>query len=160
MSLYIFSVWVHVLLACVWVGGLIYTGAVVIPFSVRQSPAERQRIIRGLARKFRMIGWTSIVLLVTTGLFNATQRYGLESVGQVFGELRHNKDLLPLRHKLELFVVMVILMLIHDITSIRSAKRYDGRDSAPGNRLGSIAAAIATLLAIGILYFSVRLVRG
>jgi uncharacterized membrane protein len=159
MSLYIFSVWMHVLLACVWVGGLIYTGAVVVPFSVRQSPAERQRILRGLARKFRMIGWTSIILLVVSGLFNATQRYGLESAGQIFSALKR-EDLSPLRHKLELFVVMVILMLIHDITSISAAKKYENRDSAPGNTLGSIAAAIATLLAIGILYFSVRIVRG
>src|ERR1051325_11637866 len=84
MSLYILSVWLHVLLACIWVGGMIYTAAVVIPFAVKQSPDERQRIIRGQARKFRMIGWTSVVLLVITGVYNATQRFALDGIGGLF----------------------------------------------------------------------------
>jgi hypothetical protein len=60
-----------------------------------------------------------------------------------------------------LVAVMIALMLFHDITSIRAAKQYDGSpSSAPGNRAGSSAAALATLIAIAILYVSVRLVRG
>jgi hypothetical protein len=63
--------------------------------------------------------------------------------------------------KLMLVIVMIGLMAFHDITSIQAAKRYQGSpDSAPGNRLGSRAAALATLVAILVLYVSVRLVRG
>ena len=158
MSLYILSVWLHVLLACVWVGGLIYTAAVVVPFAVKQGPEERQRILRGLARKFRMIAWSSLVLLVITGFYNATQRYAVDSIGALFDKTRVG---FWLPRKLEFFTLMVLLILFHDITSIRAAKKYEGSSaSAPGNRLGSIAAAIATLLALGVLYFSVRIVRG
>jgi len=155
MIMYILSVWLHVLLACIWVGGMIYTAAIVIPFAVKQSPDERQRIIRGQARKFRMIGWTSVVLLVITGYYNATQRLGVKGIGDLFV-----KDFW-LRRKLEIFVLMVLLILFHDIMSMRAAKQSQGSpDTAPGNRLGSIAAAIATLLALIILYCSVRIVRG
>ena len=158
MTLYIISVWIHVVLACVWVGGLIYTAAVVIPFAVKQAPDERQRIIRGQARKFRMIGWTAIVLLVITGFYNATQRYAVDSIGALFDKQRVG---FWLPRKLEFFTLMVLLMLFHDITSLRAAKKSAGSpDAAPGNRLGSIAAAIATLLALGVLLFSVRIVRG
>jgi hypothetical protein len=60
-----------------------------------------------------------------------------------------------------LVAVMVALMAFHDITSIRAAKEYKGSPAAaPGNRAGSTAAAIATLVAIAVLYVSVRLVRG
>lgn len=157
MTAYILSVWIHVLLACIWVGGLIYTAAVVVPFAVKHPPAERQSILRGLARKFRMIGWTSVVLLVITGFYNATQRYAVEGPGDLFDKTRVS---FWLPRKLELFTLMVLLMLFHDITSVRAAKKYEGSpESAPGNRLGSIAAAIATLLALGVLYCSVRLVR-
>src|SRR5437868_4487938 len=136
MTLYILSVWIHVLLACVWVGGMIYTGAVVVPFAVKQSPDERQRILRGLARKFRMIGWSSVVLLVITGVYNATQRYALDGVGGLFDRTRVG---FWLPRKLEFFVLMVLLVLFHDITSIRAAKQSRApRDAAPGNRLGSI----------------------
>ncbi|HEY9233360.1 MAG TPA: CopD family protein [Blastocatellia bacterium] len=158
MSLYIFSVWIHILLACVWVGGMIYTAAVVIPFAVKHGPDERQRILRGLARKFRIIGWTSVVLLIVTGYYNATQRYALESAAGLFDKTRVG---FWLPRKLEFFVLMVLLVLFHDIMSIRAAKQSGGlRDAAPGNRLGSIAAAIATLLALVVLYCSVRIVRG
>ena len=158
MSLYILSVWLHVLLACIWVGGMIYTAAVLIPFAVKQSPDERQRIIRGQARKFRMIGWTSIVLLAITGVYNATQRFALDGIGGLFDKQRVG---FWLPRKLEFFVLMVLLVLFHDILSMRAAKQSDGpREAAPGNRLGSIAAAIATLLALVVLYCSVRIVRG
>jgi len=58
-------------------------------------------------------------------------------------------------------IVMAGLMAFHDINSIRAAKSYAGSpEGAPGNRMGSRAAALATLVAIVILYVSVRLVRG
>jgi hypothetical protein len=56
---------------------------------------------------------------------------------------------------------MIALMAFHDITSIRAARNYEGsKDAAPGNRAGSMAAAVATLVALAVLYVSVRLVRG
>ena len=161
MSLYILSVWLHVLLACIWVGGMIYTAAVVIPFAVKQAPDERQRIIRGQARKFRMIGWTSVVLLVVTGLVNVTHYYPRGSAGESFGMIFSPGGNFWLRRKLEVFVLMVALVLLHDVLSMRAAKQSAGpRGAAPGNKLGSIAAAVATLLALIVLYCSVRLVRG
>jgi uncharacterized membrane protein len=158
MNLYILSVWLHILLACIWVGGMIYTAAIVIPFAVKQSPDERQRIIRGQARKFRMIGWTSVVLLAITGVYNATQRFALDGIGGLFDKQRVG---FWLPRKLEFFVLMVLLILFHDIVSVRAAKQSKGSPAtAPGNPLGSIAAALATLLALVVLYCSVRIVRG
>jgi hypothetical protein len=60
------------------------------------------------------------------------------------------------------FVFLVIAaMLYHDLTSILAAKQHEGpSDSAPGNRAGTFAAALATFLSIAVLYLSVRLVRG
>jgi hypothetical protein len=60
-----------------------------------------------------------------------------------------------------LVIVMIGLMLYHDLTSINAARQYEGaKDRAPGNRGGSMAAAMATLVALAVLYVSVRLVRG
>jgi len=167
MGLYYFNVWIHILMAAVWVGGLIYTAAVAVPFAISHDAQERQRILRGLGRRFRRIGWVSIVLLVITGIGNLVWRYTPVKLGQIFnGELFDSNKVEPLLAtwlpwKLLLIVVMIALMLFHDITSIRAAKQHAGdRDSAPGSRAGSRAAALATLLAIAVLYVSVRLVRG
>jgi len=39
---YQICVWIHILMAITWVGGLIYTASVVVPLAVRRGPAERQ----------------------------------------------------------------------------------------------------------------------
>lgn len=157
MDLYHLSVWLHILLSCIWVGGMVYTSAVVIPFAVKQPPDEKQRIIRGQARKFRMIGWTSVVLLIITGFYNAYQRYAISNPGEMFNRERVG---VWLPRKLEIFTLMVLLMLFHDITSTRAARKSAGSpDTAPGNKLGSIAAAVALLLSLAVLYCAVRIVR-
>jgi putative copper resistance protein D len=165
--MYFLSVWLHILAASVWVGGLIYTAAVAVPFALTHEVAERQRLLRGLARRFRWIGWGSIAVLFITGLGNLTLRLSPIKLSQVFNGEVFNPEKVErlmaiwLPWKLMLVIVMIGLMVFHDVTSIRAAKRSEGSsDTAPGNRAGSRAAALATLVAILVLYVSVRLVRG
>lgn len=165
--MYFLSVWIHILAAAVWVGGLIYTAAVVVPFALTYEAPERQRLLRGLARRFRWLGWGSMGLLFVTGLGNLTLRLSPIKFSQILNGDLFNPEKVEqliaiwLPWKLMLVIVMIGLMAFHDITSIRAAKRYEGSpDSAPGNRLGSRAAALATLVAILVLYVSVRMVRG
>lgn len=165
--MYRLSVWLHILLAAVWVGGLVYTAAVVVPFAVSHPKDERQRILRGIARRFRWIGWGSIIVLVITGLTNLILRYSPIYPMQLINGEAYDADKVDrviavwLPWKLALVLLMVALMLFHDITSIRASRRHSEMgDAAPGNRAGSMAAALATLLALAVLYVSVRLVRG
>lgn len=165
--MYFLSVWLHILAATVWVGGLIYTAAVAVPFALTHEVSERQRLLRGLARRFRWIGWGSIAALFITGLGNLTLRLSPIKFSQILNGDLFNPEKVEqliaiwLPWKLMLVIAMIGLMAFHDITSIQAAKRYEGsRDAAPGNRMGSRAAALATLLAIAILYVSVRMVRG
>jgi putative copper resistance protein D len=165
--MYFLSVWLHILAAAVWVGGLIYTAAVAVPFALTLEVPERQRILRGLARRFRWIGWGSIAVLFITGLGNLTLRLSPITFSQILNGDLFNPEKVEqliaiwLPWKLMLVIVMIGLMAFHDITSIQAAKRDQGApDTAPGNRMGSRAAALATLVAILVLYASVRLVRG
>jgi copper resistance protein D len=159
--MYKFVVWLHILMATVWVGGLIYTAAVVIPFAVSLGEKERQPVIRGLARRFRRIGWGAIVLLALTGIINIYNRI------DIIKETTHGDSSVAIAAfmkligiKLALVLVMIGLMLYHDITSLRDARRSAESGAATQhNRGGSIAAAIATLLAVAILFVSVLIVR-
>jgi len=166
-ALYYLNVWIHITAAAIWTGGLIYTAAVVVPFALSHEAEERQRILRGTARRFRRIGWTAFAVLLVTGIGNLTLRISPIRLSQIF-----NGDVFDpakverliaiwLPWKLMLVVLMGLLMAYHDVTSMRAAKQHEGSpDRAPGHRAGSMAAAIATLIAIVILYVSVRLVRG
>ncbi len=165
--MYHLNVWLHILLAAIWTGGLVYTAAVVVPFAVQHEKAERQRILRGLARRFRPLAWISVVLLFITGVLNLGLRPVPITPGQLlrgdaFDAREVGQDIATwLPWKLVLVFIMIALMAFHDITSIRAARRFEGsQDSAPGNRAGSMAAAVATLVALAVLYVSVRLVRG
>jgi uncharacterized membrane protein len=165
--MYFLNVWIHIVAAAVWTGGLIYTAAVVVPFALSHPIEERQRILRGLARRFRWIGWGSLGVLLLTGIGNLVLRLTPIRLSQILNGDLFNPDKVErliaiwLPWKLMLVVVMIGLMAFHDITSIRAAKSYpESPERAPGNRMGSRAAALATLVAILILYVSVRLVRG
>ncbi|MCI0489546.1 MAG: CopD family protein [Blastocatellia bacterium] len=154
-------------MAAIWVGGLIYTAAVAVPFAVSHEAEERQRILRGLGRRFRRIAWVAMAVLIITGLGNLLLRYSPIRISQLFNGEAFDPNKVDgfiavwLPWKLMLVVVMIVLMLYHDITSIQAAKRHEGsRESAPGRRSGTMAAALATLLAIAIVYVSVRMVRG
>jgi uncharacterized membrane protein len=165
--MYQLNVWIHVLMATVWTGGLIYTSAIVIPFALTKQGEERQQIIRGLARRFRKIGWASIVVLILTGLGNLMLRpspikFAQLVSGEAFDATKVDGFIAKwLAWKILFVVVMIALMLYHDISSLAAAKQHEGKaGNPPHNRAGSIAAALATLLAAIILYVSVRLVRG
>jgi len=145
----------------------VYTAAVAVPFAVTHEAAERQRILRGLGRRFRWIGWSSIVILFVTGLGNLILRLSPIHLRQLFNGEAFDANKVDgfiavwLPWKLALVVIMIALMAFHDVTSIRAARRHEGSaDTAPGSRAGSMAAAWATLIAIAVLYVSVRLVRG
>ena len=63
--------------------------------------------------------------------------------------------------KLIVVFLMIALMLYHYISSLAATRQHQGKPgNPPHHRAGSIAAALATLLAIVVLYLSVRLVRG
>lgn len=164
--MYQLNVWIHVLMAAVWVGGLIYTAAVAVPYAVSRGRGEQQTILRGLARRFRWIGWGSIVVMILTGLGNLVLRYSPIKLIQLFNGEAFNPRMVDgfiaiwLPWKLMLVALMIVLMIFHDVTSLQAARRSGSPESAPGNRAGSIAAGLATLVAIAVLYVSVRLVRG
>ena len=165
--MYFLNVWLHILAAAVWTGGLIYTAAVAVPFALTHPVEERQRILRGLGRRFRWIGWGSIGVLIITGIGNLALRVTPIKFSQMLNGDVFNPDKVErliaiwLPWKLMLVIVMIGLIAFHDITSIQAAKRHEASpDSAPGSRAGSRAAALATLVAILVLYVSVRLVRG
>ena len=165
--MYQINVWIHVLMASVWVGGLLYTAVIVVPFTVGRAPEERQQILRGLARRFRWMGWSALAVAVLTGLGNLSLRLSPIRLAQLInGEaFDPNKAAASiavwLPWKLFLVVSMILLMLLHDLMSLRASRFHqDPSSSDTRSRIGTAAAGIATLVALAVLYVSVRLVSG
>ena len=70
--------WLHVVSAVVWVGGLAYQSHVVLPLARRGEAAT----FAETARRARPVTWTAIGVVVLTGFYNITQLGPVERVMQ------------------------------------------------------------------------------
>ena len=71
------SVWLHLVAMAVWIGGLAYQSHVVLPHARR---AGDPRVFGDIARRGRPAVWSSVCLVVLTGLYNVTRLGPLERV--------------------------------------------------------------------------------
>ncbi len=71
MSFRIFILWLHLLGAVIWIGGLLFQLFVVHPGLTRAtSVRERLRIGLSLEGRFRTVMWPAVGLVLLTGLYN------------------------------------------------------------------------------------------
>jgi len=114
MTLYILSVWLHIVAATVWIGGMLFLVLVLIP-------ALRGLGNRGLAAtlvhhvgvRFRSVGWLSLLLLVMTGLINLVKR-GIGWTALTSPELWRSEFGHILGIKLSLVALTFLLSAVHD----------------------------------------------
>jgi uncharacterized membrane protein len=164
--MYQLSVYIHILSAMVWVGGMFFVALVAVPVARRLPPSERGALLTALGVKFRNVGWVAIGLLVITGITNASFRgVTLETIGngQIF--------LSPFGHLLTTKVVLVAVMIaisaIHDFVigpaSTRATQRSTEATLGEVERLrrqASWLARLNALLALVVVGLGVLLVRG
>lgn len=107
-ELYFISVFLHILAAAVWIGGMIFLAAVLLP-SIKKHP-EKAILIHSVGLKFRTVGWIVLTLLLVTGLLNTHLRqieFSWEGLsGSRFGQL--------ISFKLVIFAVTAIISIAHD----------------------------------------------
>ena len=70
--------WLHVVGAVVWIGGLAWQSHVLLPLARRGEVT----IFAEAARRARPVTWTAICLVVLTGFYNVTQLGPIERVMQ------------------------------------------------------------------------------
>jgi putative copper export protein len=157
------NVFIHVLAAFLWLGGMLFFALVAAPVLRGIEPADlRARLFQRLGESFRLVGWIAIALLLITGTANLAFRGWLRPA--LSGDALFWSSPLagPLRLKLGCVVSMLILSIIHDFfTGPKSTRASPGSPEAL--RLRRRAAWLARLNALaGILlvYASVRLARG
>lgn len=112
-ALYILSVWLHVLAAITWVGGMIFLVIVLVP-TIKQPDFREQAmlIVQVSGQKFKTVGWACLITLVLTGTTNiflrglgpslATREFWGTSLG------------ILLSIKLTLVASIITLSAIHD----------------------------------------------
>ncbi|GIW42212.1 MAG: hypothetical protein KatS3mg076_2789 [Candidatus Binatia bacterium] len=164
-TLYLVSVWLHILAACAWIGGMLFLALVLVPLLRRpELGAQRGVLLHLTGVRFRTLGWAALAVLVLTGLVNLTAR-GIDL--SMLGSLVFWKSTFGSTLALKLGIVLGILALslVHDFTVGPRATLLarSAPDSPEAERLRRAASWIGRanlLLALLAAALGVVLVRG
>ena len=73
-ALYLLSVWIHILAAMAWIGGMFFLVLVVVPWLRAGNRANAGAFLRETGQRFRSVGWSCFAILTVTGTFNLYAR--------------------------------------------------------------------------------------
>src|SRR5829696_2525913 len=164
-GLYLLSVWLHLLAAVVWIGGMVFLVLVLVPVSRRaEFRGSAPALIHHLGVRFRAVGWACLGLLVVSGVVNLAYRgYTWFDLGS--GRLWQG----PIGHILgaTLLLVGVILLVsaLHDFGLGPRATRLLQADPTSvaarrGRRQASWLGRLTLVLALVVVALGIMLVRG
>ncbi len=114
------AVFIHLASAIIWIGGSLFLALALIPVMRRFAPTPGRPppaaglppdLLGSIARRFRVISWICIALLVATGLYILPTRYGI-GFSEFFSLGGHFVGTLQV--KVALVVVVIWLSAMHD----------------------------------------------
>jgi copper resistance protein D len=163
--MYFWSVYIHILMAMFWIGGMIFTAAVLVPAS-RHKMFENKRgeLFKVIGTGFSRISWVIFLLMIISGITALLgMGYSMSDLATShFWGSGYGNTLLG---KLHLFSLVLILSGIHDFWLGPKAARL--MDEDPENKMtrrfrkmSSWAGRLNLILGLIIVYYAVSLVRG
>lgn len=162
--LYLVSVWVHILAATVWIGGMLFLVLVVVPWLRKGGRTDAAVFLRETGERFRNVGWVCFGLLLVTGTFNLWVR-GVRLSDFVRTEWLESPFGKTVLVKLGAFLVVLAVSALHDFVVGPRATRAiaaDARstDAQRQRRRASMLGRINVVLALILVTAGVVLVRG
>lgn len=108
------SLFLHIVAALFWVGGMLFLSLIVAPFlKTIQDAKERSRIYQIVGKNFRTFGWIAIAALIATGFLNLFFM-GIP-VGSLIDPSFHSTPYgKTLTTKISFVVLIIITSLLHD----------------------------------------------
>jgi len=169
MILYQLSVFLHILSAVIWIGGMLFLALVVVPVTRPLPPGERAALVGAVGRRFRAVGWACIAVLLVTGVVNTGYR-GVTLENLFTAALWSSPFGTTLALKLGGVAVMLALSVYHDFAIGPRSVRVLEQATVPGSaalaearrlrRLASIVGRAEAILALVVLVLAIMLVRG
>ena len=85
MILSVISNFLHLLATVTWIGGMLFVNLVLMPSLTAIDPPQRGKLMGAIAKRFAILSWGSIVILLVTGvivapsqsLLNLSTAYGV-----------------------------------------------------------------------------------
>jgi len=152
-------VWLHLLAAVAWIGGMVFLSLVLVPILKREPfAAQRGALIRAAALRFRLVVWSAIGVLLTTGPLLVMSR------GWSLGKPAGRPGVLAV--KLILIAILLMLTFAHDFfIGPRVGRILQTPEPSRTDRERLLVASsswlprLSLLLALAILFAAVSLAR-
>lgn len=164
-QLYLASVYVHILAAALWLGGMGFLVLVVVP--ILRMPAQRAQamgLIESSGARFRTVGWSCFALLLLTGTYNASFRAG--GLGSLLSlDLWQTRFGVTLAHKLCLVALILVVSAVHDfwlgpLAVLRQREAPEGPQALRLRGWARRCGRLTLVLALVVVGLAVVLVRG
>jgi len=163
-ALYLLSVWLHILAAIVWIGGMAFLVLVVVPYLRKGDRAKAAALMRDTGSRFRDIGWICFAIVLVTGTFNLWMRgVRVSSFGDpvwLRSQLGHAVSL-----KLAVFTVVLVMSAVHDFVIGPRATRAivadpRSKEAESLRRAASMMGRANVVFALILVALGVLIVRG
>jgi len=157
---YVLTVSLHVVAAVVWLGGMLFFAIAAPVLRGVPDDAPRAAIFDAIGRRFRLVGWVCVGLLVVTGLEQLRLRGWWGTDFWTTGMLRTTLGV-RIAAKLGLVAAMVGIQAAHDFwLGPRAGRAAPGTPEARALRARAAwLARLNAVLGVGLLYAAVRLTR-
>lgn len=163
--LYLTSIWLHILAAAAWIGGMVFLALVLVPVLRGRPFGDVQtELLYRIGLRLRRLGWALVGLLVVTGVVNVALRgvgwHALWSGALGQGPWGH-----ALLAKLGLVAVMLALSAAHDFwVGPKAMALIEAEPGTPRCRRYQRSARwvgrLMLVLSLGVLALAVTLPRG
>jgi len=162
--LYLLSVWVHILAATAWIGGMLFLVLVVVPWLRKGGRTDAAVFLRETGERFRNVGWVCFGLLLVTGTFNLWVR-GVRLGDFARAEWLQSPFGKTVLAKLGGFVLVLMVSAVHDFVVGPRATKAIAADARSAQahlerRRASVLGRVNVVLALILLAAGVMLVRG
>lgn len=154
-ALYVLSVWLHILAAITWIGGMFFLVLVVVPWLRRGDRARAAQLLRETGERFRNVGWACFGIVLVTGTYQLWVR------GVRLGDLVDPAWIVSpsgsaVMLKLATFTVVLVVSAVHDFWLGPRATIVVQRD--PGSREAELVRRRASVLGRANVLFALLLV--
>lgn len=158
------SLFLHVLFAIFWIGGMLFTAAVLVPAS-RHTMFNNKRgeFFALIGTKFSRLSWIIFILMIITGILTLIGKgFTTESLlTPGFWQSNYGTTLMG---KLHIFGLVLIISGIHDFwLGPKAAVMMDAKPDHPKTeryrKLSSWVGRINLILGLAILWYALQLVR-
>jgi copper resistance protein D len=137
-------IWLHLLAAVAWVGGMLFLSLILVPELKRQmAEAPRALLFRAVARRFRLLVWGAIALLLMTGPVLLLSR--------VPSLIDPSTWPIAARVKLSLVAALLFAVSLHDFWLGPKVGRLKARPDAVRSPADQLALRLAPWIGRGVL---------